>query len=310
LQYALTNRGIAVICGGTSSEREISMSSGAAIADALKKAGWKVEILDWAEKEIVYRCKELLEFDVVFIGYHGGAGEDGHVQAALELCDIPYTGSGPLASALAMDKIYSKRVFEQAGIPTARWFPWEGNTPPNAEQVRKSVGFDFPIVIKPAAEGSTVGVTIAKNTDELATGIEKARECGPRMLFEEYIPGREVTTAILEDVRLPVVEIIPEGGFYDYEHKYTKGASKYVAPAELAEEIADRLIDTGTKAFNLLGLKHYARLDFRLDGDNFYCLEANSLPGMTALSLVPMAARAVGIEFPELVDRIVRMAIK
>jgi len=303
------SRRIAAICGGTSSEREISLSSGKAIAKALNEAGWEADILDWPESAVVYRCNELKGYEVVFICYHGGAGENGRIQAVLDVAGIRYTGSGPLASALAMDKIQSKRLFEYSGIPTPKWFQWENREPPTAEHILDNADLDLPIVVKPASEGSTVGITIAKTENELASGIDAARKCGRRIFFEEYIPGREVTCAILDGVRLPVVEIVPEGGFYDYEHKYTKGASRYIVPAELEDDVSVKIIDIAMRAYNLLGLRHYARVDFRLNGFEPYCLEINSLPGMTSLSLVPMAAKALGIEFPELVDRIVRMAL-
>lgn len=298
---------IAVLGGGTSSERDVSLATGNAITDALAESGWDAVLLDRPEG-IVSR-EELGKYDVVFIAYHGGAGEDGRVQAVLELAGIPYTGSGPLSSGLAMDKILAKRIFQQAGIPTPEWILWEKKGFPTTEWVKKAAPFSLPIVVKPAAQGSTVGITIARDEKELSAGIRLASSLGPRMLFERYIPGREVAVAVLEGVRLPVVEIIPKEGFYDYEHKYTAGASEYIVPADLPRDVALRLNNIGHSAFDVIGLRHYGRVDFRLDGDRPYCLEANSLPGMTSLSLVPKAAGAVGIDFPELVDRIARMAL-
>ncbi|MCD6501580.1 D-alanine--D-alanine ligase [bacterium] len=298
---------IAVLCGGTSPEREVSLNTGRSVQKALTQAGFGADLLDWTEREVVEKHEILRDYDAVFIGYHGGAGEDGRVQAALELLGIGYTGSRPTACAIAMDKILSKRIFEQIGIPTPRWFAWEASFAPSVEELLRRCEFELPIVVKPPSQGSTVGITIARSNAQLAAGIKKARELEERILFEEFIPGREVTTAILEGEELPVVEIIPDGGFYDYEHKYTSGSSRYVVPAELPKRISDKLVHLGKKAFEALGLRHYGRVDFRLDGDKPFCLEVNALPGMTSLSLVPKAAAAAGIEFPELVGRIVKM---
>jgi len=301
---------IAVVCGGTSNEREVSLITGKAVGEGLEKAGWEVMLFDWSQLEVLRRCMELSGFDVVFIGYHGGAGEDGRIQAVLDIAHIPYTGSRPGPSALAMDKIRTKEIFDFSNIPTPKWFPWVDREPPSLDDILQKADLGFPMVIKPACEGSTVGITIASDEEQLFTGIETAFSYGHRILFEEYIPGREMTVAYLRDERLPVVEIKPVDGFYDYHHKYTKGASNYIVPAEIDDQIAEMLIDLGDKAITGLGLEHYGRVDFRLNEDKPYCLEVNSLPGMTPLSLVPMAAKAVGVDFPKLVDRIAQMAIE
>ena len=300
---------IVVICGGTSSEREVSLSSGKAITESLQQKDWDAVMFDLTEREIIYRIEELSDYDLVFIAYHGGAGEDGRVQAVLDVARIPYTGSGPTASAMAMDKIISKRLFQQAGIPTPEWFAWELPEKPSAVEIAAQSGLEPPIVVKPACQGSTVGITIAENMEQLADAISKAFKFGHRILFEKYIPGRELTTAILQGETLPVVEIRPKTGFYDYEHKYTKGTSDYFAPADIPGDLSEQMITAGTDAFNLLGMRHYGRVDFRYDGEHFYCLEVNSLPGMTGLSLVPMAAKVVGIDFPDLTNRIAEMAL-
>ncbi len=301
---------ICVIYGGTSAEAEVSRKSGKAIAEALRKKGHSVEELDIPESEVLQRLDELRKFDVVFVGYHGGAGEDGHVQAVLELAGIKFTGSGATASALGMNKILTKRLFEQAGIPTAPWVVVDGA--PSVDEVLLSMaraGFALPAVVKPADQGSTVGVTIAVSERSLVEGIKKAQNYSKAVLVEKYIPGREMTVAVLDGKPLPVVEIIPEGGFYDYEHKYTHGKSSYVCPAQIPEPISNALKHVGVRAYETLQCRHYARVDFRLSEDGeVFCLEVNTLPGMTDLSLVPMAARQAGIDFPELVHRIAEMA--
>ena len=247
--------------------------------------------------------------DVVFIALHGGAGEDGTIQALLDLVGARYTGSGVLASALAMNKEKSKRVFRDAGIPTPRgvFATTDGLSVP--AQVREFPGkVGWPVVAKPNDQGSTIGVTIAGNPSELARGIAAAARVSHDVLVEEFVPGRELTVAVLGGEALPVVEIIPESGFYDYEAKYSKGRSQYVVPAELPEPVALRVRELGAAAFRALGCRGVARVDFRLHPDGTpYCLEVNTVPGLTELSLVPMAARAVGIEYDELVGRILAL---
>lgn len=299
---------IAILCGGISPERDVSLRTAVSVQGALIELGNCAEILDWPESAVVERYDELRGYDLVFVGYHGGAGEDGRVQSVLELLGIRYTGSGPSACAVSMDKIFSKRFFEQAGIPTPEWAVWERPQAPTVDEVVSLCGFGFPIVVKTPNGGSTVGISIANDRDELSAGIDVARGFEDRILFERFIPGRELTVAVLGGEGLPVVEIVPSGGFYDYQHKYTSGASEYICPADISGETARRLIDCGKRAFEVLGLRHYGRVDFRLDGESLYCLEANSLPGMTSLSLVPKAAAAVGISFVELIQRIIHMA--
>ncbi len=300
---------VAVLCGGTTSEREVSLKTGRAICDALLEAGWSSDYMDWPESDVVLRIAELAHYDLIFVGYHGGPGESGKVAAVLELASIPYTGSGPTASGIAMDKLFSKRFFEQAGILTPPWLGWEKHESPSAEEIIRKWEHGFPIVVKPANEGSTVGITIADNSGELDKAIEQARRFDKRLLFEKYIPGRELTYAVIEGIVTRPVEIIPKEGFYDFEHKYTSGASEYVCPADIPKAVEDDIRRTAEKAFALFGLRQYARADFRFDGERAYCLEINSLPGMTSLSLVPMAAKEAGLSFVELVDNIARMAL-
>jgi len=301
---------IAVLMGGTSSEVDVSHKTGKAVASGLAKKGHKVEIFDWEEERIITDVETLRDFDVVFIAYHGGAGEDGRVQAALDIAELKYTGSDYVSSAIAMNKLLSKMVFESVGIPTPAWIKISSK-----KQIEKllldmiKARFGLPAVVKPAAQGSTVGITIAVSEKELKDGANLAFEYSDEILIEKYIPGREVTVSILGGLPLPVIEIVPIDGFYDYEHKYTKGKSNYICPAKIPKKISENLREIAAKAYNALGCRHYARVDFRLsDNKKIYCLEVNTLPGMTDLSLVPMAAKSIGIEFPELVNKIAFMA--
>ncbi len=332
--------------GGISAERDVSLASGEAIVKALKSAGHKVIALDTAKgqdllpdtgkyipegvktkppevAELEKKGKELAlqaidsfdfsEVDVIFLALHGGQGEDGTIQAILDMTGKPYTGSGVLASALAMNKAMSKKIFEREGILTPDWFLVEdsGLSDPSgiAGRIEKDLG--FPCVVKPNDQGSTVGLSIANEKGELKKALNLAKKYSRQILVEEYIPGRELTVGVLGDQALPVVEIVPEHGVYDYECKYTTGKSKYIAPAEIPEDRAKEIQAIGLKAFKTLGCEGYARVDFRFGQDGrFYCLEVNTLPGMTAHSLVPKAAKAVGIDFPELVDRIARLALE
>jgi D-alanine-D-alanine ligase len=252
--------------------------------------------------------------DCVFIAMHGGWGEDGTVQAVLEVAGIPYTGSGVLGSALAMDKDRAKRVFRASGVPTADWITVESGPdgePPAAELARVHDDLGDVVVVKPNAEGSTVGLTVVRRGEDLRAAVRTAARFGRRVLVERWVPGRELTVGMLGGRALPVVEIIPEGGLYTYEAKYTKGHSRYEAPADLPEELAGRIRRSAERAHDVLGCEGFARVDFRLpeDGD-FQCLEVNTIPGMTPLSLVPMAAKADGMSFGELVERIVELGIQ
>ena len=301
---------IGVLYGGTSSEVEVSRKSGKAIADGLRKMGDSVVELEWDEWKVIAEIEFLKQFDVVFIGYHGGAGEDGHIQAILEVAKIPFTGSGSVASMLGMNKILSKIIFDRFEIPTADWcFIRSSQSKQDIEKTLSTKCLKFPLVVKPAEQGSTVGVSIVNSDEELFDGLKIAFQYGDSALVEKYIPGREVTVSIFDDRPLPVIEIVPKDGFYDYEHKYTGGKSEYICPAEIRGNIAKKLQDVAMNAYRAIGCRHYARVDFRLSPQNeVFCLEVNTLPGMTGLSLVPMAAREAGIEFPELVHRIAEMA--
>ena len=292
------------------------MESDRRVLEALHTLGYESAPVVY-EGELADTVGAIRSFDLVFNALHGGDGEDGTVQAALEKAGISYTGSRHQASRLAMDKHTSKEWMVAAGIPTAPWvsltldddasIPHGANYPALATFLEEH---QYPVVVKPNHEGSTVGLSIVEAPTDLDEALLLAREFGPRVLVETYIPGRELTAAILKQRPLPVVEIIPRHQSYDYECKYTDGMSTYVVPADLPLDITAAIQDAARRLYEELGCRHYARVDFRLNPDGqFFCLELNTLPGMTSHSLVPMAAKAVGISFTELIDRIVNLVL-
>jgi D-alanine-D-alanine ligase len=262
----------------------------------------------------------LREADVVFLGLHGGAGEDGTIQALLDLAGIPYTGSGHLASALAMDKDLSKHLFVRGDVQTAEWVmaavtAGDAKSPAGRrfrDETLASLG--LPVVVKPSKQGSTVGLSVVKKAEDLARAIAEAFQFDDEVMIERFIAGRELTVGILGDEALPVGEIIPKHEIYDYECKYQAGMAVEEFPAKLSSAQTAAVQDLARRAFRALKLRGYARIDFRMSdgkdvGGEFYCLEANTLPGMTQTSLIPQAAAAAGIAFPELCERIVRIAL-
>jgi len=324
---------VALLMGGRSAEREISLRTGRGIAQALRNLGHEVTAVDAANGKLLPAGEEeratlpsesgssheslavsavanadaVNQAEVVFLALHGGAGENGTVQALLELAGKAYTGSGVLASALAMNKAMSKRVFEREGIPTPRWLLLHRDDGAPAVDTTRLGG--YPLVVKPNEEGSTVGLTIVTKPEDLPDAMQLAFEYGPELLIEQFIPGRELTVAVLGDEALPIVEIKPQGGHYDYESKYTAGKSEYFCPADLPESLAARIRDLGSRAARVLGCRGVSRADFRLDPSGSpYCLEVNTIPGMTPTSLVPMAARARGLSYDQLVNRMLELA--
>jgi D-alanine-D-alanine ligase len=269
----------------------------------------KGELVDLSEGPLARTLQdtpELRDIEAVFVALHGGAGEDGRVQAVLDLIRVPYTGAGPLGSALAMDKLVSKELFVASGVPTPAWLAGAVSS----GDVESELG-GYPVVVKPSREGSTVGVSVVRSAAELPEAVARASEFSGLPLVETFIPGRELAVGVLGDRALSIVEIKPSHEIYDYECKYTKGMSQYDVPAVLSGETTARVQDLAVLAHRTLRLSAYSRIDFRLDeNEKPWCLEANSLPGMTATSLFPKAAGAAGIPFPELCDRIVRMAIE
>lgn len=334
---------VIVLLGGDSPERDVSKVSGKAVAEALHRRGHEVVAIDTAGPNaghaIDFQARQVQvgseppstalvptneairsverigahafgDVDVVFVALHGGKGEDGTVQALLELVGLPYTGSGVMASSIAMDKETSKRIFREIGVPTPRGFAADAGTPLDELASRITRECRWPAIVKPNSAGSSVGFSILRGPDDLEAAVEAAAVYDTRLVFEEFIPGREMTVAVLEDRALPVVEIVPQVGVYDYRSKYTAGTSRYQVPAEIPAPVAQALQECALGAFRGLKCRDFARVDFRLSPENQpYCLEVNTIPGMTATSLVPKAARAAGIEFDELVERILRMAV-
>jgi D-alanine-D-alanine ligase len=325
--------------GGTSAERDVSIASGLRIAEALRSRGHDVTILDTALGVVDAALESALraegmkrqppplealaelsraalspalgtlpavtQADVVFLALHGGQGEDGTIQALFELCGVCYTGSGPLASALAMDKDLSKRLFRVAGVPTPDWLM----APAGLGEVEAVLG--YPLVVKPSKQGSTVGLTVVQRPEEVEAAVAEAFRYDDEVVLERFIPGREITVGILGDLALPVGEIIPRHEIYDYECKYTPGMAEEQFPARLNETAAARVQEYALRAFRALKLSGYARIDFRLSKEGeFFCLEANTLPGMTELSLIPQAAAAAGMSFADLCERIVELALQ
>ena len=330
---------VAVLTGGTSAERDVALASGLQVAAALRSLHHAVDVVDLAtgyvppeheaallpggigrEPPPLARLKELergmlsaglgelpaiRDADVVFVALHGGQGEDGTVQAVLDVIGVPYTGSGHLASALAMDKDLSKRVVRDNGLAVPAWLM----TPATAEDVTRAVG--FPCVVKPSKQGSSVGLTLVKRAADLAAAVELALRYDDEVMIEQFVPGRELTVGILGDRALPVIEIVPKHEMFDYECKYQPGMSEEICPAPIPADLAARAQDAALRVHRCLKLSGYSRADFRVgSGDDVLFLEANTLPGVTAASLIPKAARAAGMSFPAFTEAACRLALE
>jgi D-alanine-D-alanine ligase len=329
---------IAVLFGGTSEERDVSIASAAQIIPALRGLGHEVFAVDTAtgrlppadERRLLASgvapeppsttameqvrgraisfapsASDIRSSDVVFLALHGGAGEDGRLQAMLDLAGLAYTGSNHIASAAAMDKDLSKRLFRSAGVPTADWTM----APATAAGIESTLG--WPVVVKPSKQGSTVGLTVVRQAADLAAAITFAASFDDEVMIEKFIAGREFTVGVLGGTALPVGEIISPGEVFDYQAKYQVGGAREVFPADLPAPELAQLQEYALRAHRVLKLGAYSRVDFRRDASGgFWCLEANSLPGMTATSLLPQAAKVAGISFPELLERICHGAIR
>jgi len=301
---------IAVFMGGSSAEREISLLSGKAVAEGLSR-NHEVHLFDveWSGNATLFPVVDEVKrdaYDIVFLALHGGLGENGGIQGVLEAAGIVYTGSGITASALAMNKDLSKTLFVRHGIPTA---PWLTGTPKNFDSGCIEAEIGLPCVIKPVDQGSTIGLSVVRKSGDIPLAIETAGGFGDTIMVEKYITGKELSVPILAGHALPVIEIRPSHEIYDYECKYTPGMTEYRVPAPIPEALASETGSLALRVFDILGLRDIARIDFRLDEHNRpLCFEANTLPGMTATSLVPKSAERAGIDFHELVSTIAHCA--
>lgn len=324
---------VAVIFGGTSSERDVSIASAAQVVQALERRGHTVVLVDCelgvldAEQAAAFFAQgvaptppqvgsdrryavaqlasdaRFLSVDVAFLALHGGYGEGGYLQGLLELLGIPFTGADLRGSALALDKDVTKRLMRQAGVPTADWYM----APVVPDEVLAKFG--LPLIVKPNREGSTVGLTLVKEAAQLLPAIELARRYDAEVMVERYVPGRELTVGVLDGVALAVGEIIPKGELFDYESKYQSGGAREVFPAQVSENLARELRNYALAVARAVKVKQYCRVDFRLDPDERpWALEVNTLPGMTAMSLLPQSAQAMGISFDDLCERICQLA--
>ncbi|KGX92189.1 D-alanine--D-alanine ligase [Pontibacillus halophilus JSM 076056 = DSM 19796] len=306
---------IGVIYGGVSGEREVSLSTGKGVMNALREAGHDVVGVDFHPE----RIQEVVDLDVevVFIGLHGKYGEDGRIQGLLELKGIPYVGSGVLASALAMDKSKAKQIFHQNGLTVAKSRTYPIGVYKSEAAIKEDIeaNMRLPLVIKPNQEGSTLGLTIVKEESQLDEAIKVAVHSDTSILAEEFVYGREVTVAVMgaegEEQSLPVIEIIPKNEYYDYESKYAVGGSEHICPAELDEELALKLQKQAVRAHQLLGCETYSRVDFIInEAGEPVILEVNTLPGMTPTSLFPDAANVIGLSYSEMIEKFIELTLQ
>jgi D-alanine-D-alanine ligase len=304
---------VAVLKGGRSLEREVSMRSGARVEDALGSLGHEVIPLD-VGADLVEKLREQAP-DAVFIALHGPGGEDGTVQELLEILGLPYTGPGVASCALCMDKVAAKHVLRAAGVPTPDWVAFnstafrELGAADTLEEIEQHLG--FPLVVKPASQGSSLGVKFASERDGVPGALVAAFSYDDRVLLERYVKGRELAVGVLGSEPLPVVEAIPrDSDVFDFEARYEIGRTDYVCPADLPAAEASAVADAATRAYEALGCEGFARVDLILGDEGAQVLEVNAIPGLTDTSLFPMAAEAGGLPFEQLVDRIVALALE
>ena len=296
---SLKNQRIAVLMGGLSAEREISLRTGRAVLNALLESGYDAVAVD-VGRDLPGQLREAAA-EVAFICLHGRYGEDGTVQGLLELLQIPYTGSGVMASSVAMDKVVTKQLLLYHEISTPGFLVYRAGDDRQALLARCR---HFPLVVKPSREGSTIGVSIVHDPAQLEAGLTDALQHDSLVLIEDFIQGAEVTVSVLNGEALPIIQIVPKSGFYDYQSKYTPGQTEYLLPAPLDAVLYSRLQTVSVEACRALSCRGAARVDFMVREKEFFCLEVNTIPGMTETSLLPKAARAAGIPFSELALRI------
>lgn len=300
---------ISILYKGSSSERQISEISGRQIEIACCSLGYKVQMVNPAKfspSELIDLLKKQ-KCDVVVNALHGGAGENGQLQTLLELAQIPFTGSPSKASTISMDKKFATALVRQIGLPTAKSISLKKGEKIKTSTIEKRVG--LPMVVKPNCGGSSLGISIVQDRANLQNAIKTAFEFDEEILCEKYIKGREITCTILSGEALPVVEVCPKNGFYDFTNKYTKGSTDYIVPAKLSTKQTKKVQKYAERIFGFFGCRGYARIDFRFDGEDFYFLETNTLPGMTPLSLTPMAAKAQGMSFTQLIETIIKQSL-
>jgi D-alanine-D-alanine ligase len=329
---------VAVLFGGTSSERDVSIASGAQVVEALREAGHEVIAVDTAtgvldasaeqrllsgqvpalppdeealdmmrtgDATALTAAPELAAVDVLFLALHGGTGEGGTLQALLDLTGIPYTGSGMLGSALAMDKDIAKRLMVLAGVPTPPWLM----APVLLDDIVEHIG--FPCIVKPSKQGSTVGLSVVRCAADVEAAVELAARFDDEVMIEAFVSGRELTVPVLGDDALPAGEIISSNEIFDYAAKYQPGGAEEIFPADLTGPQTVELQSLALRVHRILKLRGFSRVDFRMDPEGvFWCLEANTLPGMTAASLFPKGAAAAGMTFPQVCERLCRIAVE
>ncbi len=298
---------VALLAGGTSSEREVSLKGAKAVREALLELGHEVEFFDPAT-DLTRLAQRAKDFDVAFLVMHGPQGEDGTLQGFLDLLGLPYQGSGVLGSALAMHKGLSKILYERAGLPV-----------PKGELFRKDGSFSeiqnyartlgFPLIVKPATQGSSVGLSLVEEASQLKEAIDMAFAVDAEILVEEYLKGREITVGILGEEALPVVEILPKAKFFNYETKYTPGLAEEICPARISRELTLKAQEYALRAHRALYLRHYSRTDMILVEDKIFLLETNTIPGMTETSLLPLSAQVAGLSFKGLIEKLLRLAL-
>ncbi|MGA2401330.1 MAG: D-alanine--D-alanine ligase [Syntrophobacteraceae bacterium] len=303
---------VALLAGGKSAEREVSLESGEQVFRALDISRYEILRYDPAT-DLPLLARDAQRIDVALIILHGRMGEDGTIQGLLDSLEIPYQGSGVLGSAIAMNKILSKQLYVQAGLPTSPYVVADGSNPPSASTVIDKLG--LPVVIKPEHEGSSIGLTIVRKPKDILGAFEKAWRFDRRCLVEKYINGIEITAGVLGNydlLALPLIEICPDERyeFFDYEAKYTPGATKEICPARIAPDLTEKAQQYARRAHDALYCRGYSRTDMILSGNDLYLLETNTIPGMTATSLFPQAAAQAGIGFPQLLDRLIELAME
>ena len=292
---------VAVIFGGTSFERDVSLKTGKAVVEACRANNYDVEtvIIDEDHKKFLPILKQA---DIVFNALHGTLGEDGTIQKWLEENNIKFTGSDSIASSICMRKIKCKKILKKNKILTPKWVEFDEGL--------EITEVSFPCIVKPNAQGSTFGLSYVEKAKDLIPAVKNSQKFDKSTLIEEYISGKEITVGIIQESPMPIVEILPKNKIYDYKCKYTAGMSEYNCPANIKKGLSEKIMSDSVKIFKLLGCKGYGRIDFILDkNENYYFLEINTLPGMTSTSLLPIAAKAQGLSFDELVKKIIDLGL-